>query len=636
MADSKTSEIPSKSELTRREFLKLSATAVIAPTLERLIEKVPLPPEPEKEKGFWERNRFFENVGSIRTEEGFDEIEKELSSFVEKFGDTLGSSEVYDSFVPEEWLDKVNHSVEILKRIKTLYSDFDDEQVRTLLEDDFYEIGSKVWAILRTGEVFEDNPEEFAKIYSHDHFVDKGKELDPFIGEELFSLEGAWTTYWWRLDDKDHANKTISPVFWEIASGTQSSTFWWPKIKGTEGLINYTRSEQFQNRPSQVQLEVGAENPEVRDKIMNLLKRHKLDRSAPWFYVYESGIGWHGSFDPDGRGVSAAFYAETMNIESMNRYPHSWEALVLHEFGHAVNFLIPYLESDKKVASYRARFQDLLSDQSPYSPLERLFKPQGLHSSRLTELEGVEHSNETHKYINFAAVTNYPADEYAHHVKFRVKDFFNYFQLFSNQSEDNAVEEIDGPLIFRVPYSENQTKYPTFREFYESGLKIFREAHLPKMHPFEQKVFKKIEENLDLFDARERRFYYNQERSMRSMSEYFEDVVAPAVVADLFLTDFDETSKLILSTIPDNQRVRAKHYLTTFIKLLKDTEPVDQELFAELFHNSLRRRDEGIIIDNSIPESFWRKMDKFIHDLQDDLIQDGLAQHSPEETQVPV
>ena len=144
----------------------------------------------------WSQNRFFENLDSFDGVASL-EIKNGLLNFGNKHKDFLEAQDGTYRFNNNEWGKEVEKSISILNRISNVYKTLKsegglDEKGRELIQRDFYDNGSMLWAILRVEEKFKDNPDGFEQAFKNLELKEENGFADPFLGEEIFTIKAPW------------------------------------------------------------------------------------------------------------------------------------------------------------------------------------------------------------------------------------------------------------------------------------------------------------------------------------------------------------------------------------------------------------------------------------------------------------
>lgn len=201
-------------DLTRRQFLKVSAilfgSAILDPkgTLNALSSSLKKQSEIPKEKISWTQIHFFENIEDFDPQKILPEAAIELQAFPEIFQAQLREID----FDKKEWDESIPIALTTLGKLKQLYETVKtagklDETASRLITQDFYYLGSKVWALLRVKELFESQPEKFGQILKKPYISKEEIPPDPFIGDEIYTIHSAsW------------ANKVYQPTEYDISS----------------------------------------------------------------------------------------------------------------------------------------------------------------------------------------------------------------------------------------------------------------------------------------------------------------------------------------------------------------------------------------------------------------------------------
>lgn len=342
---------------------------------------------------------------------------------------------------------------------------------------------------------------------------------------------------------------------------------------------------------------------------MRILGEYRLDRAATVIEVADRPGKIESYFLEKGLvrlGIGEA------SIENFRKYPYVWKAVILHEFGHSLDYLEWYL-TEASLIKHRAGINRILDYFQPQRSLEAFFKPKGEFIPIQHKEPTLESINELYKHVSEVSVTSYPLLVKYDYGNFLTGIFFRKLQEVSGK-ELPGWDEI---LIDRLLPEDGGLEIENLDSYFqivEERLK--RDSS--SVTELEKMVFDEIRENIELFKAPKRIF-------VSSARRYFEDVVVPVVFMDLFRKDPKLIEETILASMPGWEPKRLKHLIHKLKLELKYRRYYQEgELFAEIFQSSLRRHDSGVV--NEIPEEIWMEVDKVISSMMDDLIMEGLAE----------
>ena len=616
-------------DLKRREVLKLAAI----PWLLKL-EKF-LPHEAPRERINWSETRFFENVEDFEPEKFMPQIERELGLIPYQFKDQLALI----SFDEEKWQSNTEKSMSQLKRLKQVYLDLKNEgnlspRAKTMIEDDFYEVGSAVWALLMVREEYWNVPEKFEEALRNPSITNVYDTRDPFLGEEIFSINAQWADVWSvsedRYGDDNSALATIgairqqSPLYRLLDQGTLLNYL---KVKSLSQrkIIKFREGPIAPKRPKEANIYVATEDEELKEEIKQILKEYRLERAASNLGVFEGGDNPWGEYD-DFLNQIVLGIGEA-NIESFRKFPTVWKEYVLHEFGHSLHKKIVFLEKDVDVVKYTVALEEMLELFRPTRNLKTFFTPSGKFASLdLSNESIIEFLERTDKDINEAGITDYPATEFVfpdndvNEKSLFFKLTYFLYRLYGASSKYYS-QPLDDLMIYRLfAKGESDTPIASIEDFYQNEYKQYLDQSGYRLNEFEKRMLDTIENNLELFKAPERRMF-----KIEPAGVYFNRVILPFVITKMVEDNPEEVEGLITSYYPSEDRQKVRHIFSLLRK--KDIEfselQSQEELFAEVFQASLRRHDPGVT--NEIDEEVWQQVDKTVNYLLNKLIREGLA-----------
>lgn len=397
-------------QLTRGDFLKLAATGAATVALLEACG-------PGQERGRWKRDRFFENV------EYFDldleqEIKQGMLDFATNYKDVFDQN-LEGQFDQEKWNEDVENSLSMLRRVSNVYQSLKTEGqlsglARHLLERDFYDAGSVLWATLLVGEKFKDDKEGFSDKLKNPNYNVVAGYPDPFLGQDVFSIQSRW------IDDMRNVGGIGESRFMsELHIGnldrlTRNS--WWQKVKGPQGLKDYQQDPSDPMRPEPMRISSG--NPDLDNKIRQILQEARLDRVASDLRVVNEDFDWSGNYrstssDVDARDIELRIKA-ALTPEEIQKYSWLLRDLVVHEAGHGMWELMPCIEDDVTVFKHRLEVEKVLNQFRPYVNLERFFQPEGdyIFKDSTNNKQKLEAANERDGLLNMATVTAYTTHRY--------------------------------------------------------------------------------------------------------------------------------------------------------------------------------------------------------------------------------
>ena len=619
--------------LNRRDLLKLSAV------FGGLLATRPF--WENQEKGYFE-DRFFEDLSGFN-ENKSEKITKGLLEFGDRYEELFKSSPVTSGFDREKWNESVKKSVSVLERISTVYQDLLSENVlgekgEFLLNRDFYDEGSKMWAILRIGEMFKDDPKGLKKALGNVHVDINNGFKDPLLGNEAFGIKSPWadnSDLW--FDDGcplivDIINKN------DLAYGT-STQFWWRDVKGPEGLPVYNKDPNIPGRPAIFSVEVGSDS-EVKNEILKTLHEARLDRVGVDFKTIndpsKEDLGgeyfdiWENS-DHKKRGIE---WNVSMGLtkEYFEKYPFLTKAVPIHEGAHGLWELVPFLKNDMEVFKYRVFIEKMLDIFRPQRSLEDFFQPDSVYykTTKPNRID-LKEWDTRYQYVDKGTITNYASRKFAKDSENDTRNLMQKMSFLANSKDVFIFGILD--MLVQSPGYKNINSSHTFSEFWTKATdEIKNNSDMYKPNVFEEMIFDEISKNPILFNAEERQNYVFE----NDWRLYLDHDVVSMVMVDIYNKRPDEFEDKLLQAInrpgvnlavgqavDKTFQICANKMATQWNGYGRGDLPSDRELFAEIFTYNYLRKKEGAI--DNIDQNIWKDVDFVLNSLIDDLVDEGLA-----------
>ncbi len=597
--------------LSRRDFLKLSGvltgSAVMLPL--KLDQRLVAPGDkPPLHESTWQNPRFFENIKEFDVEVDLPWIEKGLLDFSSEYGPLMKSIK----FDQSQWESHVKKTMELLKRTKLAYDGLKDSpRAQALLEGEFYQAGSMPWAVLQIKERFHRFHNSFTRALEHPDLGSVENPKDPFLGEDIFSLRVSWANTWSSLDHRDSSSfLTLFATSGDYMSFCAGSAF---LSNDRAELFNFEMDPKIPSRPKLMDIIIESKDEQMKQDLSDLLARHRLDRIADLLDIpsYDSDFT-NGAFED--RNIVLTM-DNNPSHENFIKYRGLWEWVLLHESGHGVMHLLPYLKGDQVVARVRSDVDQIMDYFRPYRSIEALFNPKGKFHSLLGKPVDVEKLKQTYNNLNEATMTHYPASEYLP-VNYAISPML---RRLSYVMENKQVFDED-TILYRWLEMGNLDES---KASYINRLAQTVKDNSSKMTAFEREVFDEFFKHVDLYDAPEQFFVPSDGVVWHT---YFKEDVFGAIIADLMRRDPVKMEALILKMFSNPRDIRrAKSIFAHAQNDIKVWEQIsDEELFPEIFQGSLRHRDKGVT--DEISANIWKEVDPKIQKIIDTLIADGLAQ----------
>lgn len=601
----------------------------------------------------WSQDRFFENIESFDYLKAAD-IEDGLLRFGSENSELFKSLYPTNRFENEKWESSVESSVSVLKRISKVYKALKDkggldEKSKFLLERDFYDAGSRTWAILRVGERFRNDPEGLRSAIENSNSKETDGFKDPLMDGDEFTIKSPWVDQFTDWAEKRKWS-AITRIVNENEIQLKTISYWWRDKKGPESLEYYKPDPNLPNRPARFSVGVQGQ-PELGDKILEILERSRLDRvgigievldytadkDEAWSaYYLDSAIGEYEDKDHP-RDIVIRASADSLE-EVLTIYPYLAEEIPIHEAAHALWELIPLIEDDVKVFEWRVKIEYILDYFRPILSIGSFFQPEGKFLSLFQEDFKLTNAvvNETYQYINMATVTQYASWKYGNYDFNMVSGLMYNVEKFLHPVADEATQRTSRFLygLFNSLDSKfsSHDNYPTFSEYWDAALgEIEQNDKLRKPNVFEQMILDEITNNLPIFEAKERWDYKRE-----TWLYYVKYDVIPVVALHVYLRDPEKFTQNFLSAVnkPNSNDALKQAIENTFLPLVnkrayqqctwsRDDLVTDAEQFAEIVAYNAIRKMEGA--KNEIDPKAWQYIDNTLNGLIDDLVSDALA-----------
>lgn len=681
-----------RQQLSRRDFLRVAALGIFGLAASAVGCAAPPPaPQPRPEAAptpdmaeaapTSEPQRFFEDIDTFNPDKTLPVLNERLASFAATFGPAIERHLGTDR---QELAAAFADSIIVLRRIyegnRFLKRSTDPvlQSHAEVARDDFYEMGSAIYALDLAYETFKDKPEQFEQCiqrYAGAEYSSMAGYSDMLIGDRLFTMNAAWTDlvpgFFPRNSQQEQ--RYFSPVIELVAPQRTGSMEVHPgsaidkkptpgvvRLMNKEPLITYPPEIGVENLPG-VRLEsvddeeqqqegitadmrqkkaelVGFESAAAKRYVEELMQKHRLERITPIIQLLNLPYG--GIFMTSGPLRLLQLQKRLFEEDNYRKYPAVTERITLHEFGHALRFAVNYLPPEE-YQEVKARIDAVLEGFRPYASMTRLFSPPDDDASVAVSF-GAElgELNEMAKVINWSTVTNYSAKEY---VKTNWSIALNEHESSGVAHETQELLDVlsmgmpDGWLTAEVHAQDQERIYPSFAQFLEKF------TQNPPQAPLGVFILDAIRKNAGLFAVSviEQDYGYGRLDGANvngaQWMEHWQQEVIPATVAQLVKdTPEDFLAKATESMVTDTglDEARIKHAIALYRRKLKMVEQfADHELFADVFADTLRRNDADINLSTTIPSSRWEQMDALIDDILGRLKIHGLA-HNVNPTQM--
>ena len=379
----------------------------------------------------------------------------------------------------------------------------------------------------------------------------------------------------------------------------------------------------------------------VESRVLQTLESSRLNRVGLNFDLIKIPIeehDWSGEYHPVDSPMNVARSVSFdvpggLTREDIKNFPFVVDATVVHEGGHALWDLVPFIRDDVKVFKHRVEIEKVLDLFRPYLSLERYFRPEGEFYSKMDiKKTSVTTSiwDQRYRNINMSTVTDYASWVYTLWADGNtVMDFINVL------NQDPRSFSTDNQFLYRLfPDNYNpkepRTEPKEFGEFWDGLISNIKKSDL-KPNVFEQMIIDEISKDPRLFESKERQVYI-----IRNNWQYLYFDVIPLVATQLYLRNPEVFMGNFLAAVkrPECELALMQSAENVFLTLAnKRADPLngfergdcaaDSEQFAEIVaYNYLRKKDG---VKNEIGSDIWDQVDKAINGLIDDLVSDGLA-----------
>ncbi len=631
-------------KISRRDFLKLATVGAATTSVILATEGC----SPNQEQGRWGNDRFFEKPRAFDNDLE-QEIRTGLNSFADEFGDSILEVNGDVGFDKDKWKEDVNNTLSIMRRMGNVYLQLEkegilDNESMDLLQRDFYDSGSVLWAMLRVAEKFKDNKDGFKHILTSPDLTMENGLTDPLLGDEIFTIQASWADQTQAFDIVGRSRLADMIRNNNVFQYTKND--WWKDAKGPIALSEYRQDKTMVNRPEQVR--VISENPEIAEKFRKYLEHAKLDRIANDLDVLPDDHV-HGNYDSesDSGGSDKArdievFIKAGFTPEEIEKYDLLLQSVAVHEAGHALKEMTQFGTDDLKVFKNRVKIEKILNLFRPYSTFKRFFQPEGEFYKNLNVSGNVfteDQFNERQRIINMTTVTEYASRQYTDIDIGGLLEVTDLTVLAGEMMADqNSGGGIDQMLVYRLiadlpGASEADANSVSFTDYW-AGLKKdpMWQTELAKASKFELGVINIIDKNAELLNASERPDYVFKQ----DWKHYFTDDVLPIILTQMYSQNPKSFKKEFLNSLPlDAPKDAIEHSIdnaflvalgkrrVTYSSILNGELSADDELFADIVaYNSLRKRSD---VQNQISSEIWNQVDIALKSIIEDLVSDGLA-----------
>ncbi len=677
------------SKLSRRNFIRTAAygTFAVAAAAAGCVAPPPVPqPRPEVTSApdvadtepIVEMPRFFEDIDSFNPDETLPILREKLTSFAALCSPAI---EKHLGTDPEELQASFDNSISVLRRMYEGYRFLNQshdpilKNHTTAVQDDFYEMGSALYAIDLVYELFKNNPEQFEdriQRYAAAEYSSTVGYSDMLIGDQIFTMNAAWTDlvpgYFSQNSQPEH--RYFSPVVellaprrtgsMEVYSDHENDKKPTPglaRLLNKEPSIEYPRKIGVENLPD-VRLEfvsdevrqqegvttdmrqkkgevAGYKSEQAKRYVEKLLRKYGLERITPIIELLNLPYG--GIFMTSGSLRLLQLQERLFEDDNYKKYPLVAEKVTLHELGHAFKFALSYLPTEE-YQQMKARIDAGLEDFRPYTTNAKLFSPPDEIPAAVSFGAELAEMNEMARVINWSTVTNYGAKEY----------FQTNWSIALNEHESSglthetkelldvfAIGMPDNWLIRELNPQDQEQSYSSFSQFYQKIVQNSLQSPLGRF------IHDEIQKNADIFTTSVTKLDFGYARlngtnaSGAEWLEHLQTEVIPATIAYLvnekpeeFLTKTKEST--VLNSNLDERKI--EHAIGLYRKKVTLVKQfADHELLADVFADTLRRKNPDITMSEIIPSPQWEQIERSIADLLQRLKTHGLAH----DTQTP-
>lgn len=614
-------------QLSRRDFWKLSGlglAGLMAPPLD-LGQDLK---DPENQK--WKDNRFFEKIDDFDSKM-FLEIRGQLLEFGERYVDVFQNHQLTHEFSLDVWAEGVKDTMQQLNRISKVYNTLKKDNLldsvsRELLEKDFYETGSYVWIILRAGEL--NNPQKMLEALDEiSNFDTKQYFDDPIVGDEFATIKTLWAD---RLASHD------SPIIKMINHGmySYSNHKWWQINKGPQALSVYKKDELNNKRPAEITVHNDSE--QFVKLVEKALSESRLNRIGINFNTLGSEVN---DYSPNNsaetpRQINMVTLSQASDLE-VTKKAVLVQAVAVHEAGHALYDLIPFLGDDIKVFGHRVKLEKLLRKFDSCNNLELLFGPEGnfLDGGSLSQMreDPLEFRHESYLTLNISTLTLYLARQYIGELS-AIEQLGYDIARYNNNKQDNIFHNLTATTFYNGD--------DTFSAYW-SRLKNDIKKDKLELNEIEVEMMRRIDNDAGKFDAYKRMFYLEHEESSDWQS-YLDQIVLPSVLVDAYSKDPKMVISKMLNSVnvEPEKLVALESHIDVVLGLLANkknnsftsswidggTRRSLTEMFAELVAGNYLRTLPGV--KDEISPELWMEINNVINSMIDDLVIEGLAVQS--------
>lgn len=623
---------PKKHWFKRRDFIKTSLAAAGGLLFSSFLDLDPKKIWPDVEgrtEGIsWKNQLFFEDIENFNPEL-LEQIKTGLTDFAKIFGPTIKEN-LLETFDIDLWNEGVRLATSRLKRIHLVYqtlsssSQLDEVKLR-LLNEDFAEVASPIWATLRIGERFDNDTIRLGSELRDQVAKFRNPESeDPFLGSDARKVVANWAH---RFYDRTYSGFGTAMLFSPYALDYLTRLEPWQDKLGKENLVGLQSDEALESKRPREAL-INTENEFLGDKFREALQRNLLNRvgiSHTTYLLPEEDTRYAGYYSADERRM----VYDLPNIDASNYedYRHFLLSLLYHETSHGILMtLLPLIPDDSRRFLLYAKIEELRAYFLPHQSVKLYFQPEGKHNTicPLDTTPGFHWNDESFrkKYtlVNQASVTDYP-------IKSNRADVKTSWMLSDISQIVNREDLLqDRELVFRhIADLSSQTTGENFSDYWKLVDKELRSrGSYEQMNLFERKIFDFINQEPEIFDAIERTFYYEYMYDPHNdWHDYLVDKVIPIVTIELYKNDLEGAIQGLKQVASQDEIEVIKHRLRIWCSEMSRPEDSSKELLAEIFSKLLMTKEPGVV--NELPDLITRKFDSLYSELMDSLIANGLA-----------